>query len=155
MTPSQPAGRLVTPVAFDPSGLLLPLHVDANGQLLVTPGVIAVWAYPDVSQVLASAEAVNATVTAYTVTAGKTGYINNIYISSTNGTATLRTVNLTINNAAAAQQAIYYLTAPPNSGDFLALPFPTPIKMLAGWTIKITSGFASVYIDTTLHGWEA
>ena len=165
MTNPVPKGNLVTPVAFNPSDALGVFNVDSSGNLKVTIAgetvTVSATVLPHdvynqsgVTQKLADNTANNATVTVYTVTTGKTLYLNSLHITLVTTNAGITVGTLVIANASAVAQITYGLYAVLNSLSIVSIPFPVPMQLGSAWTIKITSPDLTTSIKAAIHGYE-
>lgn len=105
------------------------------------------------TQVLASGTANNSTVTLRTVTAGKTLYLTSLSILA--GLGGHSSSCIITDGADATQYTILPGGSVVGTGN-LAFPlvFSNPVKIPAGWKVKVTTNNASDYMSAFLVGWE-
>lgn len=107
------------------------------------------------TQVATASGAVNAVVTIYTVTAGKTLYLSQMTVTVMNDSGATQWYEVYINNASDVFQ---YVIISANDGNASITPaclsFNPPLEIPAGYKIKAATGHDDMYCNVFLHGYE-
>jgi hypothetical protein len=159
------------------TGLMVPLGVDADGAILSNSRIAAgglwystlglsdgtqitgempgkVYDVPGVTQKFAGAAANNTTVTLYTVTAGKSLYINTLDVNVINQSGAIQAFYVQfLNTTPAIFHVLFYGAA---IGQCHTFPFHPviPMKLAAGYSIRVVSAAVGLYVNVALHGFE-
>ena len=113
-----------------------------------------VWDNPDVLQVLAEASSLGAVTSVYTVPAGKVAYLTTLVIDGRNKDANDQAANAEIWDEVENVPIYWSLTLPTGTRDILALSFPVPVKLAAGWQVVVWSSDPDNRAMVSITGYE-
>ena len=149
-----PKGNLVTPVAYRSDGAIRAFELDDDDHLLVNAGFTNDFDLISITQILSSGQALNNEVVIYTAGAGKTGFIDLLQIDNQNTAAAMAASNIRVYNAVPALVTTFLASTNAGVGQFTSVPFPKPLILIAGWSIRVFSPLAGFYARCTIHGFE-
>lgn len=128
---------------IDASGRNYPIIYPHEAHLL--PGSV---------QILKYGEANNTTNTIYTVTAGKVFYMTSIFCHISNASAVGGAVTVELHNTTPSKQMEWKNAAVAGALNVFSVAFAVPVKVDAGWTVKIVSSVLNQYIRASITGYE-
>lgn len=122
--------------------------------MLTVPGYTLAHNALELSETNPAAQVNGASLTLYTVPAGKVAYLASIYIAVANDGAALSSIRVWIRNAVPTMIWNYDADVHAKASWAVFMPFPLPHKLLAGWNVFIQSLAATLYERVTLQVFE-